>query len=166
MFIGSDFHDIKRYKEFEVSPQNEWVDLDINLSAPRHEDGWRWNSGFEHSARIDRSAHIWYIAMRIPLAALGTPAPAEGTALRVNPFRTEAPADDAKEITWSSAHEQYVSRTAVVWSAQTRHPLIQDTTRSSLRTFHHRLAQARALVPVAQNSRAIRKRRYFRDCWP
>jgi len=63
-----------------VSPQNEWVDLDINLSAPRHEDGWLWNSGFEHSARIDRSAHIWYAAMRIPLAALGTPAAAEGTA--------------------------------------------------------------------------------------
>jgi Carbohydrate family 9 binding domain-like len=90
VFIGSDFHDIKRYKEFEVSPQNEWVDLDINLSAPRH----------EHSARIDRSAHIWYAAMRIPLAALGTPAPAEGTAFRVNLFRTEGPPDDAKEITW------------------------------------------------------------------
>ena len=43
MFIGSDFDHIKRYKEFEVSPQNEWVDLDIGL----------WNSGFEHSARID-----------------------------------------------------------------------------------------------------------------
>jgi hypothetical protein len=55
----SDFNDIKRYKEFEVSPPNEWVDPDINLSAPRHEDGWLWNSGFEHSARIDRSAHIW-----------------------------------------------------------------------------------------------------------
>jgi hypothetical protein len=38
--------------------------------------------------------------MRIPLAALGTPAPAEGTAFRVNLFRTEGPADDAKEITW------------------------------------------------------------------
>jgi Carbohydrate family 9 binding domain-like len=100
VFIGSDFHDIKRYKEFEVSPQNEWVDLDINLSAPRHEDGWLWNSGFEHSARIDRSGHIWYAAMRIPLAALGTPAPAEGAAFRVNLFRTEGPADDAKEITW------------------------------------------------------------------
>jgi hypothetical protein len=100
VFIGSDFHDIKRYKEFEVSPQNEWVDLDINLNAPRHEDGWLWNSGFEHSARIDQSAHIWYAAMRIPLAVLGTPAPAEGTAFRVNLFRTEGPPDDPTEITW------------------------------------------------------------------
>jgi hypothetical protein len=100
VFIGSDFHNIKRYKEFEVSPQNEWVDPDINLSAARHEDGWLWNSGFEHSARIDRSAHIWYAAMRIPLAALGTSAPAEGRAFRVNRFRTEGPPDDANEITW------------------------------------------------------------------
>jgi len=29
-FIGSDFKDIKRYKEFEVSPHNEWIDLDID----------------------------------------------------------------------------------------------------------------------------------------
>ena len=27
VFIGSDFKDIKLYKEFEVSPHNEWVDL-------------------------------------------------------------------------------------------------------------------------------------------
>src|SRR5580765_7804381 len=46
-FIGSDFKDIKRYKEFEISPQGEWVDLDINLHDLHHEDGWKWNSGFE-----------------------------------------------------------------------------------------------------------------------
>ena len=34
VFIGSDFKNIRRYKEFEVSPQAEWVDLDINL-VPR-----------------------------------------------------------------------------------------------------------------------------------
>ena len=36
VFIGSDFKNIRRYKEFEVSPQAEWVDLDLNLDAPRH----------------------------------------------------------------------------------------------------------------------------------
>jgi len=38
--------------------------------------------------------------MRIPLAALGIPGAAEGTAFRVNLFRTEGPPDDAKEFTW------------------------------------------------------------------
>lgn len=44
-FPGSDFQNIRRYKEFEISPQGEWVDLDIDLSKPHHEDGWTWNSG-------------------------------------------------------------------------------------------------------------------------
>ena len=52
VFVGSDFTNIKRYKEFEVSPQGEWVDLDIDLSKLHHEDGWTWNSGFEVKARI------------------------------------------------------------------------------------------------------------------
>ena len=29
-----------------MSPQGEWVDLDIDLAKPHHEDGWTWNSGF------------------------------------------------------------------------------------------------------------------------
>ena len=53
VFIGSDFADIQRYKEFEVSPQGEWVDLDINLHNPHHEDGWKWNSGFQALAKVD-----------------------------------------------------------------------------------------------------------------
>ena len=59
-FIGSDFHNIKHYREFELSPQGEWLDLDINLEKPHHEDGWTWNSGFQVSARIDNANHIWY----------------------------------------------------------------------------------------------------------
>src|SRR3989454_3333934 len=28
VFIGADFKDVKRYEEFEISPQGEWTDLD------------------------------------------------------------------------------------------------------------------------------------------
>jgi hypothetical protein len=100
VFIGSDFHNIKRYKEFEISPQGEWVDLDINLDNPHHEEGWVWNSGFDHAARIDESKHIWYAAMRIPFAALGTTRPAVGQEFRINFFRTEGPPADANEVMW------------------------------------------------------------------
>lgn len=78
LFIGSDFQDIKRYKEFEVSPQGEWVDLDINLALPHHETGWTWNSGFEVAARIDHEAHVWHGAMRIPFKAIDERGPAAG----------------------------------------------------------------------------------------
>jgi hypothetical protein len=99
-FIGSDFQNIKRYREFELSPQGEWIDLDINLEKPHHEDGWTWNSGFQVSARIDQAAHIWYGAMRIPLAAIDRRPAAPGNTLRVNFFRSQGPPPNRKEVTW------------------------------------------------------------------
>jgi hypothetical protein len=100
VFIGSDFKDIKRYKEFEVSPQAEWVDLDIDLHNPHHENGWTWNSGFEVSARMDRNARVWYAAMKIPYSAIDTRPPAAGNTLRVNLFRSQGPPPDRHEVTW------------------------------------------------------------------
>jgi hypothetical protein len=100
IFIGSDFKDIKRYKEFEVSPHNEWVDLDIDLNQAHHENGWVWNSGFEHVTRIDSAKHIWYVAMKIPFNSIDTRSPVPGNTFRVNLYRTEGPPKTAKEIMW------------------------------------------------------------------
>lgn len=99
-FIGSDFDNIKLYKEFEVSPQGEWVDLDINLDNPHHEEGWTWNSGFEHAARIDQSKHVWYAAMKIPFSALGVRQGNAGQQFRVNFFRTEGSPPNTRGIMW------------------------------------------------------------------
>ena len=99
VFIGSDFTNIRRYKEFEVSPQGEWVDLDIDLSKPHHEEGWTWDSGFEVKARIDESTHTWYGAMRIPLAAIDTRAPVNNT-MRINLFRSQGPPSHQQAVTW------------------------------------------------------------------
>jgi hypothetical protein len=100
VFIGSDFKNIKLYKEFEVSPQGEWIDLDINLDKPHHEDGWVWNSGFQVVARIDRTAKVWYGTMRIPFVALDDRLPTPGNSFRVNFFRSQGPPPIRKEITW------------------------------------------------------------------
>src|ERR1700756_2942635 len=100
VFIGSDFADIQHYKEFEVSPQGEWIDLDINLHNPHHEDGWTWNSGFEVLAKIDHDNRIWYGAMRIPFPAIDPRPPASGDTLRVNLFRSQGPPGHLHEITW------------------------------------------------------------------
>ena len=99
-FIGSDFKNIRRYKEFELSPQGEWVDLDIDLDQPHHEDGWKWNSGLEVSARIDEAAHIWYGAMRIPYSAIDIRLAAAGNTLRINLFRCQGPSSTRKYISW------------------------------------------------------------------
>ena len=102
VFIGSDFDDIQRYKEFEVSPQGEWVDLDINLHKPHHEDGWKWNSGFEAAARIDPTNHTWYAAMRIPISAIDKRPPAEGHTLRINLFLSQGSPTNHREMAWQA----------------------------------------------------------------
>ncbi len=100
VFIGSDFRNIRRYKEFEISPQGEWVDLDIDLAKPHHEDGWTWNSGFVVAARIDSAARVWYGAMRIPLSALQDRSPRVGEEFRINLFRSQGPPPDRTAIVW------------------------------------------------------------------
>lgn len=102
VFIGADFKNIRRYKEFELSPQGEWVDLDIDLDQPHHEGGWKWNSGLEGSARIDKAAHVWYGAMRIPYLAIDVRPAAVGNTLRINLFRCQGPSAARKYLAWQS----------------------------------------------------------------
>jgi hypothetical protein len=100
VFISSNFTDIKRYQEFEVSPQGEWVDLDIDLNKPHHETGWKWNSGFEKTASIDASTHHWYAAMRIPLSAVDQRPAKAGNTFRMNLFLSEGQPSKHHEVTW------------------------------------------------------------------
>ena len=100
VFVGSDFQNIRRYREFEISPQGEWIDLDIDLANPHHEDGWTWNSGFVVAARIDSPAKIWYGAMRIPFSALQSRPPALGDKFRINLFRSQGPPPNRTAVVW------------------------------------------------------------------
>jgi hypothetical protein len=105
VFIGSDFANIRRYYEFEVSPQGEWTDLAINLDVPHHEDGWLWNSGFRVSARIDSIAHKWYAFMRIPFSSVDSRPAVVGRRLRINFFLSEGPKSNYKAIAWHAPHQ-------------------------------------------------------------
>lgn len=103
-FIGSDPHNIRRYKEFEVSPQGEWVDLDIDLDKPHHEDGWIWNSGFKVAVSVDPKSKIWYACMRIPYASIDIRQPVAGNVLRVNFYRAQGPPERHMAIAWQPTH--------------------------------------------------------------
>lgn len=100
VFIGTDFSDIRRYREFQVSPQGEWVDLDINRNTqpPRHEVPW--NSGFEVKARLDRESKIWYGEMRIPLKRIEPRAPKAGLEMRINFYRCQGAPPQRALINW------------------------------------------------------------------
>jgi len=96
-FLGSDFDHIERYREFQVSPQGEWVDLDIDRAHPQPDGGMGWNSGFSVKARIDRDRKIWYGEMKIPMAAFK---PAPGQQLRVGLFRIQGVGDKKQYMAW------------------------------------------------------------------
>ena len=98
-FLGSDFNDITRYKEFQVSPQGEWVDLDIDKSGKKRGGGVDWNSGFEVKARVDQAAKKWYGEMKIPFKALGVDA-AAGREIRAGMFRCAGAGEHRKYVSW------------------------------------------------------------------
>jgi hypothetical protein len=104
VFLGADFQDIRHYREFEMSPQGEWIDLDVDLNEPRHEDGWVWRSGMEVAARIDAIHKVWYGAMRVPYASIDTRAADAGNALRMNLYRSQGPRHQS--IAWQPTHKE------------------------------------------------------------
>lgn len=87
MFLGDDWTNIRHYREFEIAPTGDWIDLAIDLDHESYSHDWR--SGWETKARIDESRHIWYAAARIPLSAVSEKAVAGGTKWRMNLYRIE-----------------------------------------------------------------------------
>jgi hypothetical protein len=106
-FIGSDFQNINRYKEFQVSPQGEWVDLDIDRVTPVSQ-AWKWNSGFQVKARIDEKKKIWYGEMKIPMKSLDAAKPATaGKEFRCNLYRIQGPFEpQRKHVAWNPVNAE------------------------------------------------------------
>jgi hypothetical protein len=84
-FIGADSQNIGHYGEFEVSPNNERLDLMCNLPGKDFD----WNSNFRSAVRVDDRAKEWVCEMRIPIAALGGTKPENRTRWRLNLFRCD-----------------------------------------------------------------------------
>jgi hypothetical protein len=99
IFIGADFEKIWQYREFQVSPRGEWVDLDIDRREPKPEGGWLWNSGYAVAARIDEAKKIWYGAMKIPIASITARPVGPGFEFRCNLFRLQGP-PPRKSVAW------------------------------------------------------------------
>jgi len=104
-FIGPEIGPITRYKEFQVSPQSEWVDLDIDREDPKGQAGMKWNSGYTVKGRIDEQAKVWYGEMRIPFSAIDTRAPEAGRVFRIGLYRIAGAAPTRQHYAWSPTHQ-------------------------------------------------------------
>jgi hypothetical protein len=100
VFIGTDSEHIGHYKELQVSPQGEWVDLDINRDDSKAAGGMAWNSGYKVKARIDREHQVWYGEMAIPMAAIGVTAAKAGTEMRMGLYRIAGSGPNKKFYAW------------------------------------------------------------------
>lgn len=100
VFVGADFNKIRQYREYQVSPQGEWVDLEIDRDEPKPEGGWRWNSGYTVKARLDREKKIWYGEMKIPIASIDQRPARRGNQMRINFYRLQGSEPNKKRIAW------------------------------------------------------------------
>lgn len=93
-FLGDDWTDIKKYREFEIAPTGDWVDLDIDLNKDTYDA--KWNSGWERQGRIDKKHHIWYAAARVPLHSVSEKEVVNGTRWRANLYRIDGLGPDSE----------------------------------------------------------------------
>ena len=103
IFLNPQPERLRHYYEFEVAPNNLWIDLEIDLDKTPFNDP-KWDSGFEHATQIDAQNHVWTCEMRIPVAAMkGTKPLAAGAVWRVNFFRADGAGDATQRrfLSWS-----------------------------------------------------------------
>ena len=93
---------VNHYYEFEVAPNNQWIDLEIDKTKNPFNDA-SWNSGFEHATRIDAKNHVWTAEIRIPISSMNVRAVRPGAAWRVNFFRAAGEGGDDRRnfLAWS-----------------------------------------------------------------
>lgn len=104
LYLGADFEHINRYREFQMSPQGEFLDLDIDSSKPRpgYNGEQAWNSGMKVKARVAENKKIWYGEMRIPIVAVDTRPAQPGNEMRINLFRQDGEAPNRDFLAWQT----------------------------------------------------------------
>jgi hypothetical protein len=92
MFLGDDWENIRHYRELEIAPTADWIDLAIDLDHRGQDRNWR--SGWKTTARIDEKAKIWYAACQIPLKSVSEKEVRPGTRWRANLYRIDGDGPD------------------------------------------------------------------------
>jgi len=101
-FINPQPERFLHYYEFEVAPNNQWIDLEIDLSKNPMNDA-TWDSHFQHATKVDAEQKAWAAEMRIPVSSMNASAIQAGDEWRVNLYRCDGPGDDSQRrfLSWS-----------------------------------------------------------------
>ena len=100
IFIGGDAQYPRRYKEFQISPAGEWVDLDVDRDRKGLEVDWRWDSGFRFKSVMQPERKVWIGEMQIPWKAIDSRPAVAGREYRGNIYRIEGKDPKRKFLAW------------------------------------------------------------------
>jgi hypothetical protein len=94
VFLQSDASNLRRYKEFEVSPNGFWIDLDI-VSGEKHD----LNSGLRRRVTLDEARKTWVAELALPMKCLVDRFDPAAT-WRVNFYRVEGATEPRFYSAW------------------------------------------------------------------
>jgi alpha-galactosidase len=94
VFLQPDKSNLRRYKEFEVSPNGYWIDLDI-APGEKHD----LNSGMRRRVVLDEKSRTWMAELAIPMKSLVEKIDASA-AWRVNFYRVEGASEPRFYSAW------------------------------------------------------------------
>jgi hypothetical protein len=102
-FINPQPERFPHYYEFEVAPNNQWIDLEIDLTKTPFNDAG-WDSHFEHATKVDAARKVWSVEMRIPVRSMKVDAIHTGDEWRLNLYRADGPGHDTQRrfMCWSA----------------------------------------------------------------
>ncbi len=106
VFLNPQPERVNHYYEFEVSPNNLSIDLEINKDQSPFNDA-NWDSHFDHATHVDPEQHIWTAEFRIPVDSMGAKEIFAGAEWRLNLFRCDGPGSDQQRrfLSWSPITE-------------------------------------------------------------
>jgi alpha-galactosidase len=91
IFLSPDIRHLDCYKEFELSPSSQWIDIDIDRS--RNNIDFEWISGMEGQSAVDATHHLWSGTFRVPLGAFKPAELKEDVTVALNAYRVELKSD-------------------------------------------------------------------------
>ena len=94
VFLQPDSSDPLLYKEFEVSPNGMWLDLDLS-----HGQRSDLQSGLRRRVQLNKETSTWIAELALPMKCL-TPSFDPTAIWRVNFFRVEGPAEPRFYSAW------------------------------------------------------------------
>ena len=69
IFLAPDKNELRKYFEFEIAPNGEWIDLGIYQKTDERITDWDYNSGMQSAARIEKDKVV--MAIKVEWKAFG-----------------------------------------------------------------------------------------------